>query len=131
MMILALCVDDKLGLQFNSRRQSRDDAVISDLLENAGTLWIHPSSAKLFSDDATIKSDVNYLALAKEYDWCFAEDTAYLSYADRINKIILYRWNRVYPRDMVFTFPGQWKLVQTNDFQGSSHERITREVYCR
>ena len=130
-MILALCADDKLGLQFNHRRQSRDRAVISDLLENAGTLWIHPFSEKLFLHGSGIEMDENFLALAGEDDWCFVEDTAYLEYTDRIKRIILYRWNRVYPRDMVFEFPGEWKLVQSSEFCGSSHEKITREVYIQ
>lgn len=128
-MILALCVDDELGLQFNHRRQSRDSAVISDLLNSTDTLWIHPFSAKLFPSAPSVHIEENYLAVAKEGQWCFAEDTAYLDYLDKIEKIILYRWNRIYPRDLVFTFPGKWRLAESTDFSGSSHETVTREVY--
>ena len=35
-MTLAFCVDDRGGLSFNRRRQSRDRAVSADLLSQAG-----------------------------------------------------------------------------------------------
>ena len=126
-MILALCVDDKLGLQFNRRRQSRDQAVTDDLLSLGKKLWVHPYSEKLFAGCAQVSE--NYLTLAQAGEICFAEDTAYLAHADKIEAILLYRWNRVYPRDLMFEFPGQWRLVQTREFAGTSHEKITREVY--
>ena len=51
---------------------------------------------------------------------------------EKIEKIILYRWNRVYPADVHFPidFSG-WKLVQAEEFAGSSHEKITEEIYER
>ena len=126
-----MCVDDHYGLQFNHRRQSRDSALIADVLEQAGTVWLHPSSAGLFPGGAAVNADVDFLSKAGIGEWCFAEDRAYLEYADKIEKIVLYRWNRVYPRDMTFQFPGQWKLAESQDFPGSSHEKITREVYIQ
>ena len=35
-MILAFCMDDQGGLAFNHRRQSRDRALVADLLAAAG-----------------------------------------------------------------------------------------------
>ena len=35
-MILAFCIDDQGGLVFNHRRQSRDRALVADLLAEAG-----------------------------------------------------------------------------------------------
>lgn len=127
-MILALCVDDRNGLRFNHRRQSRDKELIRDLLASAGTVWIHPDSIALFPE-GTVRSEEAYLSLAAPGELCFCEDDAYLKFADRIESIILYRWNRVYPRDLCFQFPGQWRLAETRDFPGSSHEKISREVY--
>lgn len=129
-MILALCADDKMGLQFNKRRQSRDTAVISDLTENSQVLWIHPDSGKLFVG-YEIRADENYLSMAEVGQWCFCEDTEYLNYSKKIEKIVLYRWNRVYPADLFFEFPGQWKLASSRDFPGTSHEKITREEYVK
>lgn len=129
-MILAVCVDDQMGLQFNHRRQSRDSAVITDLTESAQTLWIHPFSQKLFAGTRAQVSE-DYLRAAGPGEICFCEDGAYWDYADQIEKIILYRWNRTYPRSVTFAFPGQWRLAESRDFSGSSHEKITREVYIQ
>ena len=49
--------------------------------------------------------------------------------ADKIEKIVLFRWNRHYPADAHFQFPGKWALTAREDFPGSSHEKITMEVY--
>lgn len=130
-MILAVCVDDKMGIQFNQRRQSRDSAVVADLLESADVLWMNPDSVKLFPNEASVKAEQDFLSLAAEGEWCFVEDSSYLDHADRIEKIVLYRWNRIYPQDLTFTFPGQWRLAESRDFPGSSHEKITREVYIQ
>ena len=53
-MTLAFCVDDRGGLSFNRRRQSRDRAVSADLLSQAGecTLWVEPCSRPLFPEEA-------------------------------------------------------------------------------
>ena len=59
-----------------------------------------------------------------------AENMA-LIFGEKIEKIVLFRWNRHYPADVHFQFPGKWHLVQTEDFPGSSHEKITMEVYER
>lgn len=127
-MILALCVDDKMGLRFNNRRQSRDSAVAADLMARSGTLWIHPHSQKLF-EGLDVHADENYLDKAGAGEWCFCEDTGYLNHIERIEGLVLYRWNRVYPRDLTFVFPGMWKLAASEDFPGSSHDTITREEY--
>ncbi|MFR4122966.1 MAG: hypothetical protein ACLT0W_12285 [Clostridium sp.] len=46
--------------------------------------------------------------------------------------MILYKWNRVYPADQYFAMDlSGWKLVETVEFPGSSHEKITEERYER
>lgn len=126
-MILAVCVDDRLGMRFNGRRQSRDRAVFDDLL-GLGCVRIHPDSEKIFPG---AQASEGYLSEAGAGEICFCEDDAYLDHAQRIEKIILYKWNRTYPRDLCFTFPGKWRLAESRDLAGSSHEMITREVYIQ
>ena len=86
-------------------------------------------SARQFEEG--VYGGVDYLSGAEAEDWCFAEDTAYLAHADAIRQIVLFRWNRHYPADVHFEFPGKWALVRAEDFPGSSHEKITMEVYER
>ena len=51
---------------------------------------------------------------------------------ERIGEIYLYRWNRDYPADVYFPVDlSVWKCVETKEFAGSSHEKITRERYTR
>lgn len=51
-----------------------------------------------------------------------------------VEKIIKFKWNREYPADFYFgidvTLP-VWKMIETEEFAGSSHEKITKEVYIR
>ena len=127
-MILAICADDRLGMSFGGRRQSKDAAVRQRLWElSGGCLRMSDYSARQFAEPVYRGSD--YLSGAKEGDWCFAENQDYTGFSEKIRKIVLFRWNRHYPADARFQFPGKWSLVRSEDFAGSSHEKITMEVY--
>lgn len=129
-MTLVACVDDNFGLQFHQRRQSQDRALREKLLNMVETqLYMSPYSGKMFGGHEKIVVSEDYLSLAGADSWVFAEDDTYLAYADQIQRIILFRWHRVYPKDMCFTFPGEWKLIHQVDFPGTSHEKITMEMY--
>ena len=129
-MILAICVDKKMGMQFNHRRQSQDAALRRNLLESSGgRLYLSLYTAGQFDENDPVIASDDYLNIAGRGDWVFAEDDDYLQFRDKIEKIILYHWNRDYPRDLCFRFPGQWRLTESMDFPGTSHDTITREVY--
>ena len=129
-MILAVYVDDRMGLSFRGRRLSKDAALREKLLcVSGGSLRMSDYSARQF--DGRVYSGGDYLSGAKEGDWCFAENTDYEAFADSIDQIVLLRWNRHYPADEHFRFPGKWNLVRSEDFPGTSHEKITMEVYER
>lgn len=209
MMIIA-CVDEKNGLMFNHRRQSRDLAVCRDILRECRgkKLYMSVYSARLFeevrgaeettravgieettravgteetmravgTEEATravgteetmravgteeitraegseeamkvrgteenaekngteIVLSEEILSLAGDEDICFIEDTAITGFEEQIREVILYKWNRRYPADRYFTLDlsdGTWELLRTEEFKGSSHERITKEVYKR
>ncbi|MBO5270462.1 MAG: ribonuclease Z, partial [Clostridia bacterium] len=73
-MTLIVCIDDKNGMLFNHRRQSRDRVLIEDLLAlTAGApLWIEPYSVPLFPKDCTAyKVADDPLAAAGAKDFCF------------------------------------------------------------
>ena len=53
-------------------------------------------------------------------------------YERQIKEITVFHWNRVYPADLTFPIDlTQWRLEQTVEFPGHSHEKITMEVYER
>ena len=138
-MILAVCVDDNMGMLFNNRRQSQDRNVRQQLLEEAGihTLWMNAYSAKQFADasgslHSSIRIDENFLEKARPGDWCFIENLPAAGKEAVFEKIVLFKWNRVYPADVYFDIPLKgWKLAESEEFEGYSHETITKEVYIK
>ena len=127
-MILVICADNAFGMAFGGRRQSKDAALRQRLLELAGgRLRMSPYSAKQF--DGGIYAGPDYLTGAGDGDWCFVENGDYKTLPQAPERIVIFRWNRDYPADLHFEFPGQWRLVSQEDFPGTSHEKLTQEVY--
>lgn len=134
-MTAVICIDNNSGMMFNHRRQSRDSVVIQDVLSFADgkTVRIHTYSAPLFAQyPDSVCADDDYLSTAGEDDICFIENADPAPYADRISRLVLYRWNRTYPADRRMTLGlSAYTLTETKEFAGSSHEKITREVYVK
>lgn len=130
-MITALCVDDKNGLTFFGKRISRDRAVIADFMSlSGGNVSAAPFSALLF-ESYDIVIDDNLLDNSENGCFCFIENKNIVPYSEKIEKIILYKWNRHYPSDKKFVMPDGFMLSESIDFEGYSHECITREIYVR
>ena len=132
-MRLIVCLDDKNGMAFNHRRQSRDRIVTAKIEElvKGSTLQFSPYSAKLFPPGGFEPSE-NYLLRAGEDDFCFVELEDVTPYERQIKEITVFHWNRTYPADLKFQIDlTQWSLEWTVEFPGNSHEKITMEVYKR
>ena len=139
-MNLIVCLDDCGGMMFNRRRQSRDRRVIADILALIGRsrLWISPYSAVLFEEteecEARILAEEDFLQMAEKGDWCFVEDRSCAPFVTKMDKVVVYRWNRRYPADLLFDIDLQasgFCVVESKDFEGYSHETITREIFER
>ena len=127
-MTLYICLDDRSGLQFNKRRQSRDSAVLEDIRSQlTGNLLIEPFSEKLIREES-----IPYVLPPETAEDFFAEDIPSDEILETVKKLVIYRWNRHYPSDI------RWEpdlsamgfaLQETTEFPGTSHEKITREVY--
>lgn len=133
-MIVVVCVDEKNGVMFHRRRQSQDRILRENLLKECGEkkLYMNGYSGSLFKDSVGIVVSENFLGEAGEGEFCFVEDAEVGDYLQRIEAVILYKWNRRYPADVYFTLDllnEKWMLERTEEFKGSSHERITKEVY--
>lgn len=134
-MTIIVCVDDNGGMMFNHRRQSQDKLlrkrVISHLKGNP--LWMNAYSAEQFSDYAnSIAVDEAFLQKAAPNDYCFVEGQDLSPCLSNINRIILYKWNRNYPSDFKFMLSlSGWTLQSSIEFVGSSHEKITEEIYAQ
>ncbi len=128
-MKLIVCLDDNKGMMFNKRRQSRDRALIENVLElcKGEKLYANEYSLTLFPENAVeIFENIEKVKSA----YCFAEN--FMFDEEHVDEIIVYKWNRVYPADFYFNIDlNGWHLTDTVDFEGSSHEKITREIYVR
>ena len=136
-MKLIVCLDDHNGMRFNGRRQSRDRAVSKDILDISGQspVWMHTDSGKLFD------TDCDRICCYQDAPDCVAEDVYLFSEFDSVERylpmadtLIIYRWNRTYPADVIFPkdyLDCPWTLKETFEFSGHSHSRLTREVYVR
>lgn len=136
-MEVIVCLDDRGGMSFNHRRQSRDRTVIEDIcrLLGARPLWMDTRSQTLFTGTlcaASVHASPAFLDEAPEEAVCFVEEAALTPYVERIERLVIYRWNRHYPADVYFDLSLEtWRLVHRDEWQGYSHERITKEEYCR
>ncbi len=129
-MNLIITLDDRNGISFNNRRQSRDSVVNEKILElsKGSRLLMTEYSKKLFTDaDVTVVSD---FSSAEKGDFCFAENCEIS--LENCETLYIFRWNRHYPCDRYFEAnPSEngFTLVETSEFVGSSHEKITLDIY--
>lgn len=137
-MNIIICLDDNNGMMFNKRRQSQDRILRADLKEfiKDKDLYMNNYSYKLYKDidNGNIKVSENFLEQCTENDFCLVEDKLLNNYINKINNIIIYKWNRIYPSDLYFDInlkSNSWELLETKEFEGSSHEKITRIIYRR
>ena len=135
-MNIIVCIDDRGGLTFNSRRLSRDREIYADIADNmtgsarllgaeySRTLFDELDINKIFCDD--------FLDIAEMGDVCFVENRAIAPYLGKIESITVYHWNRHYPSDTTLDVSPEaegFRLFEIAEFAGYSHEKITKEIY--
>ena len=133
-MNVIVCVDDHMTMLFMKRRQSQDRVLRQQLLDLAGDrpLFLSPYSARQFShtDPSRLQVSEDFLDQAGPEDWCFVEDRKLLPYLDRIRRLVVCYWNRTYPGDFSLDLDlHTLNIRETREFPGSSHDKITMEVY--
>lgn len=127
-MTAVICLDEQGGISFGGRRQSRDRLLCADAVRLCGRLKMLPGSARLFAAHPEAVEVCSEL---------LREDGAYFVETDALDRaepeeLIIYRWNRLYPADCrLVRGPEErgMQLVSREDFAGSSHARITREIW--
>lgn len=133
-MTVFITLDDKNGMLFNNRRQSKDKFLRNDMLNTCGEkrLWMNEYTSEQFEPlSNNIIIDEMFLEKAEENDYCFAENCSFAEYIEKVKKIVIYKWNRVYPADMYFepSILEGWKQLSITEFEGNSHEKITKEEW--
>ena len=130
-MTVYVCLDDRNGMLFNKRRQSRDEKVLEDIRNSIpGNLTIDPFSEKLIRE-AGIPYVLAEDILPEEAHF-FLENWPASEVMLAASTLVIYRWNRHYPADVRFDADLTGLTLQsTEEFPGKSHEIITKEVYTR
>ena len=86
----------------------------------------------MFPYEDNIIIDDEFLLKATVGEYCFVEKENLEPFEDKIEKIVVYKWNCTYPYDKVFDIDlDKWNLLNSSDFSGKSHEKITMEVYSK
>ena len=135
-MKIIVCLEDNKGMMFNKRRLSRDRILIEDLGRDFKdqTIWMNGYSYKLFepSEWDNIKVDEAFLQNADRDAVCFVENQKLIDHKEKIDELIIYWWNRRYPADSYFDLDlNEFEKVKETEFEGSSHEKITKQIYVR
>lgn len=135
-MILLICVDNRMGMTFNGRRQSQDSILRERIvqLSSKSKLWMSHYSKSQFKDISASHINIsdNLIIDAEKADFCFIENESTKGLEEYAEMIILFKWNRAYPYDKQLDIDlTKWKCVQITEFEGSSHSKITEEVYLR
>lgn len=136
-MTIIVCLDDNNGMCFNHRRQSRDLHLCQRVAEisSDSVLWMRAYSQRLFEGlRVDIRVDPQFLEKAGKGECCFVEEQDVTPFLDNAEKVIIFRWNRVYPADMKFPIhllADKWTKTEVSTFPGKSHQQITQEVYLR
>ena len=134
-MKIIVCIDERFGMLFFGKRLSRDRVLLEEMKEYVGdrTLICHPFSEKMLKEaDLKFKSRENFLEKAKKDEFCFVENMHIREYMEKVDELVIYNWNRHYPSDMQLdVIPGTFglSLAERKEFVGSSHEKITKEIY--
>jgi hypothetical protein len=84
--------------------------------------------------DASVISVPEPLESAGDGSFVFIENKHLGDYLERIDRLIIYKWNRKYPSDFsldVDPVAAGFKKKSTREFKGTSHDKITREDYVK
>lgn len=124
-MKVFICLDDKNGMMFNKRRQSKDRVVIEKVKEIVGEkpLYVSEYTHSLFEEATICKNFENFDG------YVFIEDPIHII-ENEIEVLYIFKWNRHYPSDKKFNLDmKKFDLISVENFVGYSHENITLEVY--
>ena len=128
---LIVCLDPKGGMLFNNRRQTIDYELVSIIEKSYNDIYIFPFSEEYFSNVRCTVSDNPFLCAGSD-STIFLESGNALEYAEKIDKLIIYRWSSVYPADTYFDIVPLdcgFKLRGKITFSTTVHKNIIKEIY--
>ena len=133
---VAVVLDDNEGMLLFGKRQSKDRVMIAEFVSSVGekNICVSPFSKRLFEAYGEVRYSDSPIHDSCDGDACFIENEPLAPHIDSIGTLIIYRWNRLYHSDVKFDInpiESGFKLESVSEFAGSSHDKITKEVYRR
>ena len=130
-MTLIACLDPNNGILFNNRRQTLDYELVDIIKKDYSDIHISHFSENYFKNvECTVSDDP--FATATEDSAVFFESGTASEHSDKITKLIIYRWNSVYPADTYFDLSPKdkgFKFVGRIKFSTKVHKDIVKEIY--
>ena len=135
-MRLILCIDDKNGMAFNHRRQTRDKKQRQHMYRKIdGPLYVNAYTRKLLLEDKDHPEllSLEDLDLKDKSASVFIENEDIEKYVEYADQIMIYRWNRIYLSDLYFDEKNLegYRLFEKDTFSGTSHPGIEFNIYER
>ena len=131
---VAVVIDDEKGMLIFGKRQSRDRVMIEEFVNSFKDkeICISNFSELIFEPHKNVKVYENPLEECESGAVCFIENIDITPYLGSIDTLIVYHWNRLYPSDVKFNIDVNaegYTLDSVIEFSGSSHDKITKEIY--
>lgn len=135
-MRVIVFLDDKNGMLFNKRRQSRDQAVLEEIqmLCQGQVLWMNEYSFSVYGkmEGVEIRCRQDFLQKAGTGEYALVETDDLEEISKNIEEILIFRWNRLYPSDKKLELDlSGWQYTVEKEFSGNSHKKITLEKYVQ
>ena len=136
-MILIFTLDDNNATQFCGKRQSTDSEVATHILDFANNAPIYMKEKSKSFFNTAIRSCSQFVFVDNFNDVpedavCFIEEVVSDEILNKVDLMLVYRWNRVYPsvvKDRLNLDDYTKHFIES--FKGSSHNQITTELYMR
>lgn len=138
-MILIFTLDDNNGTRMVGKRQSKDRTVADKIIEfaNGKPIYMSVKSVSFFKDLTFLDKETKFIMVddfnnLPDDAICFAEEVVSDEILNKSEKLVVYRWNRIYPslsQDRL-NLNGYTKTI-IEEFTGYSHDKITVEIYTR
>ena len=129
MFSLILILDQKNGMSFYGRRQSRDSELCLNIKELTTKLYLGEKEQRLFELCGVDHQNIDF----EECDYVLSEFNDYADKLEDISEIIVYRWDKVYPSNqkLGYSLEDKFRMVSMYEFEGKSHDKIIRERWVR
>ena len=127
-------LDDRNATRLMNKRQSRDVTVANKIMLLAGAepIYIKKKSESFFLNTDFLPTFIYFESLNEIPDnaYVFFEEPLSKDELRSAGKIVVFRWNRIYPSTNADRIDlNGFTKVKYDDFEGSSHDNITTEVY--